>query len=110
MLEGRSMLVRKATPYPVECIVRGYLSGSGWTDYQRNGEICGQSLPKGLLESQQLPAPLFTPSTKAEQGAHDLNISFEKMSSLVGSDTAKLLREVSLKVYQRAAAYAESKG
>src|SRR5438105_3132196 len=98
-LEGRSMLVRKATPYPVECIVRGYLSGSGWTDYHRDGEICGQSLPKGLVESQKLPAPLFTPSTKAEQGAHDMNISFEKMSSLVGADTAKLVREASLKIY-----------
>ncbi len=110
VLDGRSMLVRKASPYPVECIVRGYLSGSGWADYQKTGEICGQSLPKGLVESQKLPAPLFTPSTKAEQGAHDVNISFEKMESLIGSDTAKLLREVSLKLYQRAADYAESKG
>jgi len=109
-LEGRSMLVRKATPFPVECIVRGYLSGSGWADYRKSGEICGQSLPKGLVESQQLPEPLFTPSTKAEQGAHDLNISFKKMESLVGSDQAKLLREVSLKLYRRASAYALSKG
>jgi phosphoribosylaminoimidazole-succinocarboxamide synthase len=110
MLGGRSMLVRKADPLPVECIVRGYLSGSGWTDYQRTGEICGQPLPKGLVESQKLPEPLFTPSTKAEQGAHDLNISFEKMESLIGADTAKLIREVSLTLYARAASYAESKG
>ena len=110
MLGGRSMLVRKAAPLPVECIVRGYLSGSGWTDYQQTGEICGQPLPKGLVESQKLPEPLFTPSTKAEQGAHDLNISFEKMESLIGADTAKLIREVSLTLYARAASYAESKG
>ena len=110
ILEGRSMLVRKATPFPVECIVRGYLSGSGWADYQRSGAICGQTLPKGLVESQKLPAPLFTPSTKAEGGAHDMNIPFTAMESLIGSDTAKLVREVSLKVYQRASEYAESKG
>ncbi len=110
MLGGRSMLVRKAEPLPVECIVRGYLSGSGWADYQRTGEICGQPLAKGLVESKKLPEPLFTPSTKAEQGAHDVNISFKKMESLVGADTAKLIREVSLTLYRRAAAYAESKG
>jgi phosphoribosylaminoimidazole-succinocarboxamide synthase len=110
VLEGRSMLVRKATPLPVECIVRGYLSGSGWTDYRQTGEICGQALPKGLVESQKLPEPIFTPSTKAEQGAHDMNISFVKMESLVGADMAKLVREVSLKIYQRAAEYALPKG
>ncbi|TSA04507.1 MAG: phosphoribosylaminoimidazolesuccinocarboxamide synthase [Nitrospiraceae bacterium] len=110
VLEGRSMLVRKATPFPVECIVRGYLSGSGWADYQRSGEICGQALPKGLVESQKLPTPLFTPSTKAEGGAHDMNIPFTAMELLIGSNTAKLVREVSLKVYQRASEYAESKG
>jgi phosphoribosylaminoimidazole-succinocarboxamide synthase len=110
VLNGRSMLVRKATPLSVECIVRGYLSGSGWADYQRTGEICGQALPKGLVESQKLPAPLFTPSTKAEQGAHDMNISFAKMESLIGADRAKLVREVSLKIYQRTADYALSKG
>jgi len=110
VLEGRSMLVRKAAPLPVECIVRGYLSGSGWADYQRSGEICGQALPKGLVESQKLPAPLFTPSTKAEGGAHDMNIPFTQMESLIGPEVAKLVREVSLKVYQRASEYAESKG
>jgi phosphoribosylaminoimidazole-succinocarboxamide synthase len=110
VLEGRSMLVRKAAPLPMECIVRGYLSGSGWADYQRSGEICGQTLPKGLVESQKLPAPIFTPSTKAEAGTHDTNISFTAMESLIGSDVAKLVREVSLKIYQRASEYAESKG
>jgi phosphoribosylaminoimidazole-succinocarboxamide synthase len=106
ILEGRSMLVRKAVPLPVECIVRGYLSGSGWADYQRSGAICGQTLPKGLVESQKLPAPLFTPSTKADGGAHDMNIPFIEMESLIGSDVAKLVRVVSLTVYQRASDYA----
>jgi phosphoribosylaminoimidazole-succinocarboxamide synthase len=110
MLEGRSMLVRKAHPLPVECIVRGYLSGSGWADYQRTGEICGQPLPKGLVESQKLPEPLFTPSTKAEHGMHDVNIPFADMEILLGAEMAKLIREVSLTLYTRAAAYAESKG
>jgi phosphoribosylaminoimidazole-succinocarboxamide synthase len=110
MLEGRSMLVRKAHPLPVECIVRGYLSGSGWADYQRTGEICGQPLPKGLVESQKLPEPLFTPSTKAERGMHDLNIPFADMEARLGAEMAKLIREVSLTLYTRAAAYAESKG
>lgn len=109
-LEGRSMLVHKAVPLPVECIVRGYLSGSGWTDYQRTGAICGHTLPLGLVESQQLPEPLFTPSTKADQGAHDVNIPFPVMETKIGSDLAKTVREVSLKIYQRAAAYAETKG
>lgn len=109
-LEGRSMLVQKATPLPVECIIRGYLSGSGWVDYQRTGAVCGQVLPKGLMESQQLPEPLFTPSTKAERGGHDVNIPFAAMESLIGAELAKTVREVSLKLYQRAAAYAEVKG
>src|SRR2546427_6155104 len=110
MLEGRSMLVRKADPLPVECIVRGYLSGSGWADYQRTGEICGQSLPHGLVESQRLLEPLFTPSTKAEQGEHDLNISFHAMEATVGKELANTVRDASVKIYQRAAAYAEKKG
>ena len=109
-LQGRSMLVRKADPLPVECIVRGYLSGSGWGDYQRTGEICGQPLPKGLVESQKLPEPLFTPSTKAERGMHDVNIPFADMEARLGADLAKLIREVSLKLYARAAAYAERRG
>jgi len=110
MLEGRSMLVRKAAPLPVECIVRGYLSGSGWADYQRTGEICGLPLPKGLVESQKLPEPLFTPSTKAEHGLHDVNIPFAGMEALIGADMAKLIREVSVTLYTRVAAYAESQG
>ena len=110
ILEGRSMLVRKAAPLPVECIVRGYLSGSGWLDYQRTGEVCGQPLPKGLVESQKLPEPLFTPSTKAERGMHDVNIPFAGMEALIGAEMAKLIREVSVALYQRAAAYAESQG
>src|SRR5437870_4243471 len=96
ILDGRSMLVQKASPLPVECIVRGYLSGSGWSDYQRTGEICGQPLPKGLVESQKLPEPLFTPSTKAERGMHDVNIPFAGMEALIGAEIAKLIREVRL--------------
>jgi phosphoribosylaminoimidazole-succinocarboxamide synthase len=110
ILRGRSMLVHKATPLPVECIVRGYLSGSGWTDYQRTGQVCGQSLPVGLVESQQLPEPLFTPSTKAEHGQHDLNISFADMEALIGTDFSKTVRATSLNIYRRAAEYAREKG
>src|SRR2546426_11496708 len=104
------MLVRKAGPLPVECIGRGYLSGSGRADYQRTGEICGQPLSKGLVESQKLPEPLFTPSTKAERGMHDVNIPFADMEARLGADTAKLIREVSVMRTARAASYAESKG
>src|SRR5256885_2762201 len=110
ILKGRSMLVQKAAPLPVECIVRGYLSGSGWADYQRTGEVCGQPLPKGLVESQKLPEPLFTPSTKAERGMHDVNIPFAGMEALIGAEMAKLIREVSVTLYQRAAVYAECQG
>ena len=110
VLKGRSMLVQKAAPLPVECIVRGYLSGSGWADYQRTGEVCGQSLPHGLVESQRLPEPLFTPSTKAEQGQHDLNIPFPEMEATVGKEVANTVRDASVKIYQRAAAYTEKKG
>lgn len=110
LLEGRSMLVRKATPLPVECVVRGYLSGSGWADYQQSGTICGQPLSKGLLESQKLPEPLFTPSTKAKMGEHDANITLVAMEAKIGRDLAQTVREVSVKIYRRAAAYAETKG
>jgi phosphoribosylaminoimidazole-succinocarboxamide synthase len=110
LLDHRSMLVHKATPLPVECIVRGYLSGSGWADYQKTGAICGQPLPTGLLESQKFPEPLFTPSTKAEIGEHDVNITLAAMEAKIGRDLAKTVREVSMKIYQRAAAYAETKG
>jgi len=110
LLEGRSMWVRKAEPLPVECIVRGYLAGSGWKDYLETGSVCGHLLPAGLVESQRLPEPLFTPSTKAEGGAHDQNISFQELERLVGPDLAGRLREISLAVYERGRQMAEAKG
>lgn len=109
ILEGRSMLVKKAKPMPVECIVRGYLSGSGWKEYKEKGTVCGIKLPEGLVESSRLDKPIFTPSTKAEEG-HDINISFDKMREMVGDDAAERLRDVSLKVYKRAGELAEKKG
>lgn len=108
-LEGRSMLVKKAKPMPVECIVRGYLSGSGWKEYQKSGTVCKMKLPEGLVESSKLPDPIFTPSTKAEEG-HDVNISFEEMVEIVGREAGEKLRYVSLKVYTRARDLAEKKG
>jgi phosphoribosylaminoimidazole-succinocarboxamide synthase len=109
-LEGRSMLVRKAEPLPVECIVRGYLSGSGWKDYQRTGTVCGIPLPADLQESDLLPEPLFTPSTKAEAGEHDVNIDFAQVCRLIGKETAEAIRRLSLSIYQRGAQLAEEKG
>jgi phosphoribosylaminoimidazole-succinocarboxamide synthase len=108
-LEGRSMLVVKTDPIPVECVVRGYISGSGWKDYKSTGTICGIPLPKGLRESDRLEAPLFTPSTKAEVG-HDENISFEAVEKTVGSERARELRDVSLNLYTRARDHAEARG
>jgi len=108
-LAGRSMLVRKTAPLPIECVVRGYVSGSGWKDYQSTGEICGIALPRGLRESDRLPEPIFTPATKAATG-HDENILFERAASLVGSERAMQVRDVSLEIYRRAAAYAEPRG
>jgi phosphoribosylaminoimidazole-succinocarboxamide synthase len=108
-LAGRSMLVRKTVPVPIECVVRGYVSGSGWKDYRATGKICGIALPTGLRESDRLPEPMFTPATKAVTG-HDENISFERAASLVGKERAKRVREVSLEIYRRAAAYAEPRG
>lgn len=108
-LEGRSMLVKKAKPMPVECIVRGYLSGSGWKEYRKNGTVCKMKLPGGLVESSKLPEPIFTPSTKADEG-HDINISFEEMVDIVGRETSEKLRDVSLKVYAKARDIAEKKG
>lgn len=108
-LEGRSMLVRKASPLPVECIVRGYLSGSGWKEYRESGTVCGITLPGGLMESERLPAPIFTPSTKAEKG-HDMNISFDKAVGLVGKETAESVRIASLDIYKKASEIAEKKG
>ena len=107
---GRSMLVKKTRPLPVECVVRGYVSGSGWNDYKRTGAICGIELPAGLQESEKLPTPLFTPSTKAEQGLHDENISFDEVVHMLGEDRAEKLRAVSLALYQQGADYAETKG
>jgi len=109
VLEGRSMLVKKANPLPVECIVRGYLSGSGWIDYQKTGMVCGIRLPGGLSESAKLPEPIFTPSTKAEHG-HDINISFEETIKILGKETAEKIRELSLSIYKKASEIAERKG
>lgn len=109
MLEGRSMLVKKAQPMPVECIVRGYLSGSGWGEYKEKNAVCGISLPKGLMESSRLDEPIFTPSTKAEEG-HDINISFDEMKKIVGDDLAARLRHSTLSIYSRARELAEEKG
>jgi phosphoribosylaminoimidazole-succinocarboxamide synthase len=108
-LAGRSMVVRKAQPLPIECVVRGYVSGSGWKDYRATGKICGIALPPGLHESDCLPQPLFTPATKAATG-HDENISFEQAASLVGEELAERVRTISLEIYHRAAAYAEPRG
>jgi phosphoribosylaminoimidazole-succinocarboxamide synthase len=108
-LAGRSMLVRKTEPLPIECVVRGYVSGSGWKDYQATGEICGIALPGGLRESDRLPEPIFTPATKAATG-HDENISFERAASLIGNERAQRVRDISLEIYRRAAAYAEPRG
>ncbi len=107
---GRSMVVRKTRPLPVECIARGYLSGSGWTEYRRSGGICGVKLPPGLRESDRLPEPVFTPTTKAEIGTHDENITFGEVAGLVGDDTARRLREITLSLYARGAEFAASRG
>ena len=109
VLTGRSMLVRKAKVVPVECVVRGYLAGSGWKEYRRDSKVCGVSLPSGLEESQQLPEPIFTPATKEETG-HDINISFEQMVEITGKATAEELRRRSLEVYVKAAEYAQHRG
>ena len=110
ILEGRTMLVKKAELIPLECIVRGYISGSGWKDYQRTGSISGIKLPEGLVESEQLPEPIFTPSTKAEIGEHDETIDHSKAIDLVGKETFEFLRETSLNIYKKAAEYAKQRG
>ena len=109
VLRGRAMLVRRTEVFPVECVVRGYLSGSGWKDYLRNGAVCGHQLAPGLLESAQLPTPIFTPATKAETG-HDENISEAQMAKIVGAGTTAILRELSLCLYAEASAYARARG
>lgn len=109
-LEGRSMLVKKSTPAPVECIVRGYLAGSGWKDYQNTGSVCGIPLPKGLVEASRLEQPIFTPSTKAAIGAHDVNITFDDMLTKLGKQRAQAMRDASIAIYNRANELAEHKG
>lgn len=106
----RSMRVKKTRPLAIEAVVRGYLAGSGWNDYQKTGAVCGIPLPAGLKESQKLPEPIFTPATKAPQGQHDQNISFEEAARIVGKETAEKVKKVSLQIYSEAAAYSESRG
>ncbi|MDT5122894.1 MAG: phosphoribosylaminoimidazole-succinocarboxamide synthase [Acidobacteriota bacterium] len=108
-LRGRSMLVKRTEVFPVECVVRGYLVGSGWKDYKRTGEVCGHRLPEGLRESEKLPAPIFTPSTKAEEG-HDENISEAQMAETIGADVTGTLRDISLRLYTEASEYARTRG
>lgn len=109
LLAGRSMLVRRTAPVPIECVARGYLAGSGWKEYQRNGRVCGVQLPSGLRESDRLPEPIFTPATKAETG-HDINISEAEAGRLVGTDLVSRLRDLTLALYRHGAAHAESCG
>ncbi|MGA2570516.1 MAG: phosphoribosylaminoimidazolesuccinocarboxamide synthase [Terracidiphilus sp.] len=109
-LEGRSMLVKKAQMFPVECVARGYLTGSGWKEYKASGTVCGIELPAGLLDGSRLPEPVFTPATKAPDGSHDENISFAAVAKVVGADVAEKLRRLTLAIYQRAAEHAESCG
>jgi phosphoribosylaminoimidazole-succinocarboxamide synthase len=109
-LQGRSMLVKKAQPLPIECIVRGYISGSGWKEYTDSGSVCGIALPEGLKESQQLPEPIFTPSTKAEQGEHDINIDFNAAAGLIGKEKAEKIRDLSVAIYKKGADLADQKG
>jgi phosphoribosylaminoimidazole-succinocarboxamide synthase len=109
-LGDRSMFVKKTKPLPVECIVRGYLSGSGWNEYKKSKIVCGIQLPDGLVESSKLPAPIFTPTTKEDVGKHDENISFEQMCSIIGRELANKMRDISIKLYQRGAQLAEKKG
>jgi len=108
-LRGRSMVVQRAEMFPVECVVRGYISGSAWKEYQATGKVCGIALPAGLLESDAFPEPIFTPATKAVSG-HDENISFPRMCEILGAETSSHLREISLRIYKKAAAYARQRG
>jgi phosphoribosylaminoimidazole-succinocarboxamide synthase len=108
-LRGRSMMVMRAEMFPVECVARGYLSGSGWKEYQATGSVCGVKLPSGLRESDQLPEPLFTPATKATTG-HDINISFEEMRKLVDPELSRQLRDLTLRIYKKVADYARQRG
>lgn len=110
VLAGRTMWVRKAQPLPVECVVRGYLAGSGWKDYRENGHVCGHRMPEGLVESAKLAEPIFTPSTKAQGGAHDENITFEEVERLIGRELASRVRDLSLALYLRGQEIAEARG
>lgn len=110
ILNGRAVFVKETKPLPVECVVRGYLAGSGWKDYIKSGSICGIKLPPGLVESEKLPEPIFTPATKAERGEHDINITFEEMERIVGKELAKKVRDISLEIYRRAHDIACEKG
>jgi len=109
-LEGRSMLVRRAQMFPVECVARGYIAGSGWKEYKASGTVCGIKLPEGLQDGSRLPEPLFTPSTKSQDGTHDENISFSSVEKTVGADAAKELRRLTLAIYEKAGGHAESRG
>jgi phosphoribosylaminoimidazole-succinocarboxamide synthase len=109
-VSGRSMLVKRLKPLPVEAVVRGYLAGSGWKEYRHNGEVCGVKLPPGLLNASRLPEPIFTPATKADMGGHDENISFDRMVEIIGGNLANRVRSISLQLYTEAAAYAMTRG
>jgi len=109
-LEGRTMLVKKSTPAPVECIVRGFISGSGWKEYQQTGAVCGIPLPRGLMEASRLDQPIFTPSTKAPVGQHDINITFDQMVKKIGKNKAEKIRDATVAIYSRAREMAEKKG
>ena len=110
VLRGRSMLVKKARPLPIECIVRGYISGSGWKEYCETGAVCGISLAQGLKESEKLPEPIFTPSTKADLGEHDINIDFDEAARLIGQEPAEKIRDLSLAIYKKGADLADDRG
>ncbi|MCU0591445.1 MAG: phosphoribosylaminoimidazolesuccinocarboxamide synthase [Desulfobacterales bacterium] len=109
-LRGRSLLVKKAVPLPIECVARGYISGSGWSSYQQSGEVCGIRLPTGLRESDRLPEPIFTPATKEEVGIHDINIDFEETRKRIGPELSERVRDLTLTLYRKGAAFAERKG
>lgn len=110
ILRGRSMLVKKAEPLPIECVVRGYISGSGWSSYQKSGSVCGISLPEGLKESDRLPEPVFTPSTKEETGTHDVNIDFETAVKKIGREDAEKVKNLSIAIYKKGVELADKKG
>lgn len=110
ILDGRSMLVKKTNPLPIECVVRGYISGSGWKSYQKSGQVCGIQLQQGLKESEKLPEPIFTPSTKEELGLHDINISFDEAAEKIGKKMAERVKDLSLSIYKKGAEFADEKG